>query len=230
MRGHDGAGRSHELVVRSLVHQALGVGGLREAHARVSPAVELVAEVVLVVNLVEGHPVGDLLVVALEARGGVALEAVDELTVAPSSVFLGQVERDLEVHERDHRLDAVGAHAVEDAIVEGQARLVGLIVVALGVDAAPVDRGAQRLESHLGEELDVLLKTVVGVDGPVVGIHLPRLNAVGDAPGHAMRPRREHVDDGEALAVLVVRTLHLMRRNRAAPEEIVPQHIRSLRP
>ena len=66
----------------------------------------------------------------------------------------------------------MGDEVVEEVVVELQALLVGLELVALGEDARPSDGGAEALEAHLGEELDVAVVAMIEVDGLVVGVAL----------------------------------------------------------
>ena len=52
---------------------------------------------------------------------------------------------------------------------------------------------------------------VIEVDGVVVGVELPRLDVLGDAPRHPVRARGQHVDDAGALAALLPSAFELVR-------------------
>ena len=77
----------------------------------------------LVVDLVEGQPVGHQVLVALHHRGGEAHEAVDDLAVGEAA-HLGQVQGHFEVGEGDDRLHALGAVVGEQLFVELESGLV----------------------------------------------------------------------------------------------------------
>jgi hypothetical protein len=101
---------------------------------------------------------------------------------------------------------------VEHGVVEGQALLVGRLVVAVGEDPAPGDRQAEHREAQLGEERDVLGVAVIEIDSDelqVVGGR-PLGPGTDDPPGH-------HVLDRQALAALVIGALQLVRGRGAAP-------------
>lgn len=220
MAGGDGLGRGQKTVVGGLVEDLLGVLALLDGHAGVGPEEDGVVHVHLVVDLVEGHPVLDLAVVALEAHAGEALEELDQLAVAEAAVGAREVQRDLEVAERDDGLDAVLEQLVEDLVVELQALFVGLELVALGEDAGPSDGGAEALQPHLGEQLDVLAEVAVEVDSLVVRVELVGVDGLGDPAGHPVGARGEHVDHGGALAASVPAAFELVRGAGAAPQEI----------
>ena len=166
------------------------------------------------VDLVEGQPVLHLRTVSVEQDPYVALVEPDEVSADPAVVLLCERQRRLVVGDRHQRLDAVPGELVEHGVVEGQALLIGCLVVTVGKDPAPGDREAEYREAHLGQERDVLGIAVVEVDPDeleVVGGR-PRRPGADDAPGH-------HVLDRQALATLVVGTLQLVRGGGAAPEE-----------
>ena len=125
------------------------------------------------------------------------------------------------MRERDHGLDPRLEESVEHVVVEREPGLVGLLLVALREDAAPRYRGAEALEPHLGEQLDVVAVGVVEVDAVVVGVALPLDDPVRDASWDAMGARGHDVRDREALAPLAIPALELMRRHGASPQEVL---------
>ena len=60
----------------------------------------------------------------------------------PAAVASADLERHLVVRERDEGLDRMPQALVHDVLVEGKVGLVGLVLVARGIDADPVDREA----------------------------------------------------------------------------------------
>ena len=123
----NGLGGSHELVVSDLEllgpAAGIGVGSvflLIPDHAAAGARVG-----VDVVDLVEGHPILDLALVAAEKRLGIALKGVDHVTARKPVVLLCQVKRHVKVVEGNHGLDTVLMALVKDLVVEGQALLVG---------------------------------------------------------------------------------------------------------
>ena len=218
-------GRSHQLVVHHLIQGLLLVLEQGEAHAGVGPAEDIVGGVGLIVDLVEGHPVLDLVFVALHHRGGVVHEEVDRLPVHPAAVLFGEGVGHLKVAQGDHRLDAVLEQLVEQVIVELQACFVGFALVAPGEDAAPGNGGAEALEAQLRKQLHVLFVGVVEVDALVVGVMFAGQHAVGDAAGHTVGTAGHHVADGRAAAIGVPAAFQLMGSHCAAPQKVFRKHV-----
>ena len=220
----DHLGARHELVVQRL-------------QADLRPHVELVAATLetlqvggavhgahlggRAVDLVEGQPQLHLVLVALEAGVAELLVERDDLAARPAVVAAHELVGQLVVREGDERLDAVCEAAVEDAVVEGHARLKRLVLEARRVEARPVDGGAQAVEAHLGEEGDVLLVVMVEVDGLMAGVELVGVNLDGDALLLVEDATDAVVDHRIALAVNVPRALELVGRAGTAPQEVV---------
>ena len=218
----DHAAVSHKLMVQGLVALLRGGldGGRRTLEALDEAGLHHGAHVHgATVDLVEGEPELHLVLVALEDGGAVVLKEADELAGGPPVVLLDQVVGHLVVREGHQRLDAVLGAAVEDAVVEGQARLVGLGVVAVGEDAAPGDGHAEHVEAHLGEQGDVLLVVVVEVDAVVVGIKHVRLDVDRDLARLLVAAAGEVVIDRGPAAIDVPSALELVGGRGAAPIE-----------
>ena len=214
----DRAGAGQQLVVRHLEQDLPRVLAGRQLHTGVGPQEQRVVGVHLVVDLVERHPPPHLVVVTLEADPGKPGEELDQLTVAEAAVVAGQVQRQLEVGQGDHRLNAVGQELVEHRVIEGEPFLVRLGLVAVGEDPRPRDRGAQAGQAEFGEQGDVLAEPVVEVDRLVVGVELPGLDRMVTRRGTPCACG-EHVDDAGALAASVPAALELVGCQRAAPQE-----------
>ena len=179
------------------------------------------------IDLVEGKPVLHQALVAGENRGREVLVEVDELAVAPTAVLLDEVNRAVEVRDSHEWLDAVLLALAEYILVEGQASLVGLGLVAVGEDAGPSQAHTEGLKAHLGKESDVLFVVVIEIDAGLRGIVIAVLEVehftlAGD---HriAFGAMRSHVHVGKAAAVHVVGALALVGSRRAAPQEVITE-------
>ena len=121
------------------------------------------------------------------------------------------------------RLDAVRLALAEHVLVEGEACLVGLGLIAVGEDAGPGQAHAERLEAHLGEQRDVLFVVVVEIDAGLGGIVIAVLEvehfALAGAHGKALRAVRHDVNVRKAATIDVVGALALVGCGRAAPQE-----------
>ena len=180
------------------------------------------------VDLVEGQPVFDLVLVAVKDGFAVVHKVADDLAAFPAVALFHQRVGQLIMADGHQRLDAVLFAAVEHLVVEGQARLVGLFLHAGGEDARPVDGGAEHLEPHLGKQGNVLLVMVVEVDGVVAGVELVRPDGPGDPFRLGMGAVGAVVRHALALAVHVPGALELVGGAGAAPQEIVTEnaHVR----
>ncbi len=133
----------HKHVVRGLIDELLA---LLAALAAVKDDVRHIVGVAAhVVDLVERQPVLHTVAEALEDDLAVPQEELDEAAVAPVAVLLNQRDGHLVVADGHHGLDAVRNQAVKEAVVKGEARLVGLHLLARGEDARPVDGRAKHL-------------------------------------------------------------------------------------
>lgn len=115
----------------------------------------------------------------------------------------------------------------EYVLVEGQASLVGLGLVAVGENASPSQAHAEGLKAHLGKEGDVLLVMVIEIDAGLRGIVIAVLEVehLALAGDHriALGAVRSHVHVGQAAAVHVVGALALVGSRCAAPQEVITE-------
>ena len=233
----DGAGARHELVVQHLeVRAHLGRRVVRQEGGHHEGAV----------NLVEGQPVTDLVLVLAHNTTGKAIEQVDGLAVLPTAKLLLDVQRRVVVTQRHQGLDALLAQLGKDGVVEVQALLVRLGLHARGEDAAPGDGHAEQLDAHLAQKRDVLGVAVVEVDGIVIGVVLALDHvelgalgqrgkhraaaggAVGQAIGHGAQrldaAARRAIALGHAAAALIPTALVLVSGGRATPQKVLREH------
>ena len=213
-------GAGHQFIVRGLEHHRLTIFTRRVLQPGVGKRRKIFMEVGLVVDLVKGHPVLDFMLIALENHFRKTNEEVDQLTVAPAAVFRDQVERHLEVGKRNHRFDAVLQALVEQIVIEFQTGFVRLKLVTFREDTRPGDGGTEAFEPHLGKEFDVFFIAVIEIDGFMVRVIFPLKHAVGDFARYAVRTRRHHIGNANALAALFPAALKLMRRNGTTPQKI----------
>ena len=180
------------------------------------------------VDLVEGQPVLDLILVPLKNSLAVIHIELDEFPAGPAVVFFHQRIGQLVVADGDQRLDAVLLAAVKNAVVKFQALLVGLALHASGEDAGPVDGGAEGLEAHLRKQSNVLFVVVVEVDGFMTGVQAVRV----DVGGHPLRAGvgavGTHIRYAGAFAVHVPGTLELVGCTCTAPQEIIAENTHNL--
>ena len=100
------------------------------------------------VHLVECGPVAHLTLEGLHHRTHEAKVELDSLAAKPRAMLAHHGNRHLEVVERHNGLNTVGDELVDHGVVIGQALLVGLWIVAMREDTAPIHRDTQRLEAH----------------------------------------------------------------------------------
>ena len=189
--------------------KALNHAGLKEVAHVLSTAVDLV----------KGEPELDLVLIAVEDGLAVLLKEADELAARPAVVLLDQVIGHLVVREGHERLDIVGTQAVENAVVEGEAGLIGLSVVAVGEDTAPRDGHAEHIEAHLGEQRDVLLVVMVEIDTVMIGVEAVGVDVDCNLTRLLVAAAQEMVVDGRTAAVHVPSALKLVGGGGATPIE-----------
>lgn len=148
----------------------------------------------------------------------------------PAAVVYGEAVGQLVVAEGDHGLDTLLLAGLEHAAIELDAGLVGLGLVAVGEDAAPVDGHAVALKAHLAKELDVIEVVVVHIHGLMAGIVVLGQDAVGDVARLGDRAAGHDIGNAEALAVLVVSAFALIGGSGAAPQKSIGKsHVGSFR-
>lgn len=199
----------HQFVVRGLVFHMFGVFVRFKHQPRAGERA-----VQQDVDLVEGQPVFHQPVEGFEAGAGVASEELHHLAVAPGAVFGHQVHRHVEVAQGHQRLDAVLAALFEQAVVEGDALGVGRQLVAVGVNPAPGDGGAEHGKAHLRHQRDVVAVAVVEIDGVVAGVKLvvAQVKALlqPEFDRHAVGAVRDHIDGGQPFAALAIAAFRLV--------------------
>ncbi|MNV53302.1 hypothetical protein D3C71_1454460 [compost metagenome] len=125
------------------------------------------------VDLIEGQPVFDLVLVTLEHRAGVTLEELNKLAIAPTAILLRQCIGHFVMRQGDQRLNAVFGHLIEQPIVKCQPGFIRHFFVPLREDTRPGDRGTQALEAHLGKQRDIFRVTVVEIDRHILDTAVP---------------------------------------------------------
>ena len=213
-----GPGARHELVVRGVV---LGLAGILPGLEDDAGTHE--GTVQDHVHLVERDPPAHEAAVAVEEHRHKPLVELDKGAVSPGAVLLDEVDGAVEVRDGHEGLDPVLAAAAEHVLVESEPGLVGLLLVAIGEDAAPGDGEAKDLKAHLREEGYVLAVVVVEVDARLGRVVVPGLK-VEHAPQAAtyvvaLRPVWDDVDIGKAAAALVITSLALVSSGGSSPKE-----------
>ena len=219
--------RGHELMVCDLIEHGVFILARLVEHARVSKGGKFLLDIALVVDFVEGHPVLDLVLVAAETYLRETHEEVNQLAVAPAAVLRHQMIGQLEMRKRDHGLHAECMHRVKEVIVELQAGLVRLRLIAQRENTRPGDARAEALAPHIGEHFEVLFVVMIKVDGLVVRVVFARLHTIRDFTWLAGAAHGHDVGNAHALAALLPAAFELMGRHGTAPEETLRKcHLR----
>mmetsp|Transcript_6519 Transcript_6519/g.19329 ORF Transcript_6519/g.19329 Transcript_6519/m.19329 type:complete len:251 (+) Transcript_6519:1422-2174(+) len=178
--------------------------------------------------LVESVPLLDAISERSEAKVSVVSKGAGQAVVEPAAVLRGMPvlriikERlgKIPVVERDHRLDAVLDEAIDESVVKVDSphlsHAPGSGNSAVGQNAGPGDGEAIGLEAKALQHLDVFLHFVVVVCGNRRCLALAIRHARVD--GRSVCPR-EHVPDGQALAVRVPGALDLEARRPSSEHE-----------
>ena len=188
------------------------------------------------VNLVDDNPLVYLALVALEQRLAVFDEEVHQLTAGPAVVLQRQIQRHFVMANGNHRVKAVGNHAVNQIVIVFQALLAGIGVITVREDTRPVDGSAQAVHTGTGQQLDIFRIGVVEVDAVAFGVVLiVLLHGTLDIGGVNLLIvallRRDvvltAVDIGQApaLAAFLPGALHLVGGQCAAPDEVLRKAI-----
>lgn len=184
------------------------------------------------IDLVEGEPVLHLALETVEQHLAVMDVGVHHAAVFPAAVFFDQRNGGVKVADGDQRLDAVLMALVKNAVVEGQPRLVGLGVIAVGQDARPCNGQPEALEAHLCKQGDILFIMVIQVNGFVAGVEM-RIVTIQHL--HIARCHREtiraeggHIHRGKTLAVCLPCTLALVGGGSAAPQKALGEFAHTL--
>ena len=176
------------------------------------------------VNLVKGKPVPHLSGVARKDSPCKPLKKLDKSPVSPTTVRGHEVHRHVIVVERDHGLDSLLTTGAKYILVKCKAFLVGLGVITIGEDAAPRNREAQRLETHLAKERDILSVMMIEINGLACRVIAPRLSLEGHiaTPDNSNAPftKGKQVGVGETSTSLVKTTFALVGGKCSAPEKI----------
>ena len=229
----DGQRRRHELVVKCRVCLLNITLELVERDPVVSADVALIHEPQPVeiadaalthagdVDLIEGQPVFYLVLIAPEHRLHIAQEEIDGLSGIESLILRHDVPGNLVVAQCDQRLDPVFFALVKHLVIESESGLIGLLIVPVREDPAPVDGQPETLEAHLREQRDVLLVVMIEVDRFVAGIKGRRICLGQKSPGRIYISAKEHVRDAQSFAILQIGPLTLVGRHRASPQKIL---------
>lgn len=172
------------------------------------------------IDLVEREPVATLALEMLHDGLGILHVAVNSLARSPAIDFLAHGKRHLVMTQRHERFDAVLMALVHHAIVKRKASRVGLIFESRWEDARPVHRETKDLESHLGEQGDVLFVVMVEIDTIVTGIELVGVELGRDLARVVMVAVSGHIHATRTLAVYVPGSLELIGSSRAAPKKV----------
>ena len=206
----------HQLVVRGLVFHLVFVFAFLKHQSR--PGERAVQHDV---DFVEGKPVFHQPVKFFKAGAGVAGEEIDHLAVAPGAVLRHQVHRHVKVAEGHQRLDVVLFALLEHRAVKGNAFFVRQRLVAVRIEAAPGDRGAEHRKAHLRHQGDVLFIAMVKINRLVARVELVVTQRetlfLTELHCQAIRAVGDHIDRRQPFAAFTVSPFALVGGKRAAP-------------
>src|SRR5699024_9335115 len=144
--------------------------------------------------------------------------------VLPAAVFANERYRMVKVTECVQRLDAIFMALVEHAVIKGETRFVGGVVIAVRENPGPGNGHPVALEAYLAEQTDVLLVVVVQVHR-FMGRVLVRVVARQHLhpPGRdreTVLAKRDDINIRKTAASFVVAALTLIGSGCAAPKKI----------
>lgn len=163
-------------------------------------------------RVINGDPVLDIIPKSVEAEIGVVFENLHKLRVAPAAEGLLEVIGQVPVIERDHRLHAYLLQPPNERPVVVGAHFVITPAGAIGKYPGPGQGEPVVGDPELSDGSDVSGDVVVAV-----AAHVPC--------GYPVPTARKSVPNGESLAVLVKRALHLIRRRAHRPYEVFGESI-----
>ena len=158
-------------------------------------------------RVIDGDPELHVVPEGLEAEVRVLLEDAHHLRAAPAAEGLLQVVGQVPVVQRDHRLHADLLQPPEERPVVVGADLVVAPARPVGEHPGPGQGEAVVADPELPDGSDVGVDVVVAVAAHVPG-------------GHPVPSARKGVPNGEPLAVLLERALHLVRGRAHRPHEV----------
>ncbi len=183
-------------------------------------------EVSLVVDFIKRHPVLHFVLIASENHSGKTDKEIDQLTIAPATIFRHQVIRHLEMRQCNHRFNPILQAFIKEIVVELQSGFIGLCFIALRENTRPCNRGTKTLKSHFSKQLNIILITMIKIDGLVVRVIFTCNHAVGNFTRYPMGPSRHHIGNANPFTALLPAAFQLMSGHSAAPHKICfkPRH------
>ena len=118
-----------------------------------------------------------------------------------------------------HRLHAMLVHLIKEVIVEFQAFLIWLKLVAIRENPRPGNAGTEALEPHACQEGNILLVAMIKINCLMVRIIFTLNNAVRNATLNARCAYCHYVSHARPLAAHIPGTLQLMGSHCAAPQK-----------
>ena len=173
------------------------------------------------VDLIESQPVPDLSFITPKYSLRIAQEEVDGLPGIESVVLGHDIPRNLVVAQRHQRLNAVFAALVKHLVIEGQTRLIGLFVVSIGENPAPVDGKPETGKSHLCKQRDVLFVMMIEVDCLMAGIKRRLVRSGEEGSGRIHIAAQQHIRHTQSFAILQIRAFALICGHSAAPQKVL---------
>ena len=127
----------HQFMVNCLEHDLFRIIMLGENDTGVSPATYIPLGLHLVINLVKGHPVSDLVLVPFHHGNGIPHKKIHHLTINPAAVHLSKMVWHLKMAKGNDWLDTILQQFIEQIIIETQAGLIRLFLIAIRENTTP---------------------------------------------------------------------------------------------
>ena len=216
---HQGAG--NQFMMYHLVHALLRMRIVVKYHSGTGIAKQRVLVIFLVVNFIEGHPVLHLIFIPFHDCKGIFHKKINHLPVFPAAVILHQMIRNFKMGKGYHRLYSIFQKFVKELVIEHKPLLIRRLFVTLRKNPRPRNGGAQTLESHLRQKLDIFLIFPIKIRSLMVRIIISFQNPVRYLTIHSVGPGGKHIGNAYTFASLIPSAFYLMGGNSASPQKIL---------
>ena len=171
------------------------------------------------IDLIEGQPVLDFILVFRKQGLCVVHPVVDDIPSGPAVVDFGQPPGEFIMGHRYQRFNAVLPALSKDFMIEIQSLPVGFLLHAGREDPGPVDGETEALEAHFSVQGNILGIAVIEVHSfmgrvvyAVLDFHIPETRRTdGSSP--------DMIRNGRSFSIFVPCTFELVRCCGASPQE-----------
>ena len=122
--------------------------------------------------------------------------------------------------QRHKRLNAILAALVKHLVIKSKTGFIGLFVVAVREDPAPVDREPETGKSHLRKQRYILFVAMIKINGFVAGIKCRLVCPGKESPWRIHISSQQHVRHAQLFSILQIRAFTLIGCHSAAPQKV----------